>query len=193
MLSERVTRALIVQSKLNFEVANVLMRGGNGYLRRIIHGLNDSAKGWTYFLLTDLDRAQCPSDIISKWLDGQPVHPNLIFRIAVREVDSWLFADKKAFADFLGVNCARIPNDVDQIVDPKRLLIDISKHSRKGKIRRNLVPADGSTAEVGSGYNDILGDFVEKHWNAYRASKNSNSLKRALLKLDAYSFVHEDN
>ncbi|MDF2210039.1 hypothetical protein L1F28_15070 [Arthrospira platensis NCB002] len=42
-----------------------------------------------YLVLTDLDKSECPLAIINEWLKSQPKHPNLLFRVAVKEVESW--------------------------------------------------------------------------------------------------------
>ena len=83
-LSEAVLQEILKQSQQCFAVGCCYRKGGNVYLKKILPGLNNAAKGMPHFVLTDLDQADCPLAIISEWLT-QPKHPNLLFRVAVRE------------------------------------------------------------------------------------------------------------
>jgi hypothetical protein len=125
-LSEAVLREMLKQSQRPFFIGSCLNRGGYGYLKKITPGLNHAAKGMTYLILTDLDRGECPLAIISDWLK-QPKHPNLLFRVAVKEVEAWLLAHREALAEFLGISVSLIPANVDEIPDPKQLLINLAR------------------------------------------------------------------
>jgi hypothetical protein len=179
VLSEAVLREILKQSQRPFSVGTCLNRGGYGYLKRIIPGLNNAAQGMPYLVLTDLDNAECPLAIISKWL-SKPKHPNLIFRIAVKEVEAWLLAHKEAFAKFLGISVNLIPDDVDAIPDPKQLLINLARKSNKTSLRDAIVPAANSTASIGKDYNGQLIKFVQEDWQMELAQANSRSLQKAV-------------
>lgn len=69
VLSEAVLREILKQSQRPFSVGNCLMDRGVGYLKNNISGLNHAAKGMPYLVLTDLDNAECPLAIISKWFE----------------------------------------------------------------------------------------------------------------------------
>ena len=86
-LSEAVLREILKQSGRPFVVGAVYRRGGFGYLRANVRGFNNGAKGIPFFLLTDLDKNECAPMLIQEWLTV-PLHPNLIFRVAVREVEA---------------------------------------------------------------------------------------------------------
>ena len=90
-LSEAVLRVMFMQSTRAYAVGNCLGRKGSGYLKKKIKGFNQVAKGIPFFVLTDLDQTDCPPLLIGKWL-SIPKHENLLFRIAVREIESWLLA-----------------------------------------------------------------------------------------------------
>ncbi|MGL5065102.1 MAG: hypothetical protein ACRC62_34470, partial [Microcoleus sp.] len=94
-LSEAVLKQMLKQSERPFSVGNCLNQRGYGKIKKIIGGLNHAAKGMPYLVLTDLDNAECPLEIIFEWL-SQPKHPNLLFRIAVKEVEAWLLAHREA-------------------------------------------------------------------------------------------------
>lgn len=174
-LSEAIIRQIIRQSKRDFIVGTCYNRRGYGYLKKTIRGFNNAAKGTPYLVLTDLDKNECPLGLIEKWLP-HPKHPNLLFRIAVREVESWVLGDRAAFAKFLGIKQELIPQDVDGLEDPKKKLIDLARKSRK---RGGIVPAKGSTAKIGPDYNGQLIDFVTNYWQVEVAALSSPSLKRA--------------
>lgn len=178
-LSEAVLREMLKQSERPFLVGNCFCRGGYGYLKKILPGLNYAAQGMTYLILTDLDQAECPLELISKWLT-QPKHPNLLFRVAVREVEAWLLAHREAFADFLGISKSLIPMNVDEIPDPKQCLINLSRKCKKRSLRDAIAPAPDSTAKIGKDYNGQLIQFVRNDWRVAEAQVNSPSLQRAM-------------
>lgn len=174
-LSEIVIVEIIGQCGGRFEPSPIYRRGGAGYLRRKIKDFNRAAQGMPFFVLTDLDQHECPPSLIANWL-RVPKHSNLIFRVAVREVEAWVMAHREAFAKFLGIAVELIPLRIEEIDDPKELLVRLARRSRRADVRRDLVPRPGSTAKVGRDYNGALGRFVMKSWNAFEAAENSASL-----------------
>jgi hypothetical protein len=185
VLSEMVLRKLLHRSAIRYWVGQTLPANGYGWIKKRIRGLNAAAKGMPYLVLTDLDIYECAPVLIREWLPA-PKHPNLLFRIAVREVEAWLLGCREAFAAFLGVPESRIPLNVDEIEDPKRLLINLARRSRKGYIRRDIVPQDGSTARVGPDYNGRLTSYVVKHWDPAIAKEHSPSLQKAIDAMDTF-------
>jgi hypothetical protein len=178
-LSEAVLRTILHQSNRRYIVGNCYSKNGFGYLKKNIKGFNNAAKGTPYIVLTDLDRAECPQELIQEWLPYTK-HPNLLFRIAVREVEAWLLADSDSFAKFLGVSQTLIPQNVDEISDPKQTLINIARKSQKRELHEAIVPRSNSTAKVGRDYNGQLIYFVNNYWQMEAAKLCSPSLKRAI-------------
>jgi len=127
-------------------------------------------------------------DLLSEvvWLP-YPKHPNLLFRVAVREVEAWLLAHRDAFAKFLAIPPRLIPANVDAINDPKQLLILLAGKSKKRQLREALVPSSRSTAKVGPDYNGQLIIFVEDFWNMKIAAQNSFSLQRAMNEIKNFN------
>jgi hypothetical protein len=168
-----------------YAVGTAYRRRGNGYLRRTIHGWNDAAQGIPFIVLTDLDTCPCPPELINKWLPlGK--HPNLLFRVAVREVEAWLLADPDNLSQFLNVKRALIPAQPDSIVNAKAALVGVAGRSRSKAIRESIVPKRGSTAKQGPDYNGRLGLFVRQHWDIEAAKDNSESLSRTLDRLNSF-------
>lgn len=178
-LSETVLRRIIEQEpKHRFAIGNCYCRGGYGYLKRTLQGFNNAAKGTPFLVLSDL-QAPCPPIQVETWLPV-PAHPNLLFRIAVKEVESWLLADRTGFASFLGVSKNLIPKNTDKIDHPKKYVIRLARKSRRRILREGIVPKANSTATIGPDYNGILSHFVNDIWNITEAVETSESLQRAV-------------
>ncbi len=179
LLSEAVLRKLLECSSKDYAVGTCYCQGGVGYIKNKIMGFNHAARGTPFLVLADLDNVVCPPDLIKQWF-MQPKHPNLIFRIAVREVEAWLLADRKGFAGYSRISEKKIPAASEDITDPKRTLIALVKHSPLADLRSDIVPREGTTAKIGPNYNGRLIDFVHSKWNVKNAKNNSLSLSRAI-------------
>jgi hypothetical protein len=159
-------------------------KSGYGYLKKTANGFNNAAKGTPFIVLCDLED-ECAPSLITNWLI-KPKHPNLIFRVAVREVEAWLLADAEGISSYLGVSQSKVPGNVDNIEDPKGGIIELAKRSRKPQLRLGIVPIAGSSAQVGPDYNGLLSVFVKTKWNIDRACSNSNSLRRAVKAITSF-------
>jgi hypothetical protein len=191
-LSEHLLRALLVQTNRNFIVGTVYGKKGAGFLKQKLPAFNNAAKGSPHLLLTDLDAVICVPTLIEEWfgchLQEFPNrrHANLIFRVAVREVEAWVMADREKFADFLGISRTLIPNQIDTIPDPKALLLQLVSKSRKRELRNDIVPRPGEKRKIGPDYNGRLGEFVQTSWRAEVACVHSSSLARAWKTIIAF-------
>jgi hypothetical protein len=161
-LSEAVLRMMLHKSGRQYAVSSCYGRSGFGYLKSKIIGFNNAAKGTPFLILTDLDKKECAPLLLQEWL-RIPKHHNLLFRKAVRSVESWLLADRSSFASFIGVQKDSIPLSPDDQEDPKRFLIEITVKSRKKELREAITPAKGSTARIGPDYNGTLINFTERY------------------------------
>ena len=184
-LSGAVIDKILAASRQTYSIRVRYNGGGYGWIKTKIGGFNNAAKAMPYFVLTDLDTCECAPVLVRQWL-GAPRHPNLLFRVAVREVEAWVLGCRESFAEFLGVPENRIPTNVDEIEDPKKLVINLARRSRKRDIRLDIVPRDGSTARVGPNYNGRLISFVKTNWDPAVAKERSLSLKKAISVLDAF-------
>jgi hypothetical protein len=186
-LSEAVAIALLQQSGREYRIWQRLRRKGFGYLKSKAHAFNQMAfSGLPVLLLTDLDRHPCAPALRRDWLPG-PISERLLFRVAVREVESWLIADPEGLAGFLGISRAKIPLAPDQLPEAKGSLLSLVKTSRKRALRSEILPAPGSTAPVGLGYNLQWSRFVRDHWSPRRAAERSPSLQHARLRIREFS------
>lgn len=188
-LSEAVLRRLLEHSGRCYQIGTSYHRGGSGYLRRIVAGLNNAARGMPCLVLTDLDQAECAPALIRDWLRPASHHPNLLLRVAVKEVEAWLLADRKGFADFIGIREESIPLDSDSIEHPKESLINLVGRSRRRRLREAILPPPGSTSKQGPDYNGALIPFVQDDWNPANAARMSSSLERIVRTLKEFQPV----
>jgi hypothetical protein len=189
ILSEAVLRKLVMRSQKKYLIGISYNAYGWGRIKNKINGLNNAAKGMPYLVLTDLDKYECPPVLIRDWFTGE-IHNNLLFRIAVREVESWLLACRGSFAKYLGVSENKIPADVDAISDAKQFLVNLTRRSRKRRIRLDIVPQDESTAKIGPAYNNRLVYYVENVWDVGVACQNSQSLQKAIKAIDTFEPIY---
>ena len=182
-LAESVLRKLVAVVRPDLTIWQVMRKNGSGYVRSRARELNRAAQQVPVFILVDQDRPEpCAADLIRSWL-GAPSAPNLLFRTAVFETESWIMADRDAFAAFLRVPATTLPENPDAILQPKELVVALARRSRGRDIRDDLVPARGSTAKVGPAFNPRLTGYVTSSWDPVRAAEASASLHRAIVRL----------
>ena len=162
---------------------HALGRRGNGHLKQLAQSLNQSAAGMPYLMLTDLDSGVCAPELVADWMGGHPLHPDFLFRVAIKEVEAWLLADYKGLAKYLGVQQSIMPRDFDGIADPKHELLMVARRSRFRKIREDIVFEANHGPIPGPDYNGALSRFVAENWAVETAAERSPSLGRMLLRL----------
>ncbi len=182
-LDEAVLRRLAAD--LGFHVGAVYGRAGKPHLKARIEGYNQAARFWPWVVLVDLDKDECPPSLRAEWLPDPAEH--MYLRVAVREIESWLLADRAGIAAFLGTSKDRIPRDVDALDDPKQTLIDLARSSRRRAVREDMAPRPGSGAAEGPAYTSRMSEFVAKggrgHWQPSSAAEASPSLARCIRAL----------
>jgi hypothetical protein len=153
--------------------------------QRITQYQHAARSGLVFVCLADLDSDECPPTLLQRWLP-QGKHINLLLRIAVREVEAWLLADRSNFAAFLGIPQNKIDLNPDQYPDPKQVVVSLARKSKHKHILRNVVPSQGSTAQVGKAYSDELISFAIQRWDIDAAVENSPSLARAVKAIESF-------
>ncbi|RKU27686.1 hypothetical protein C6497_10705 [Candidatus Poribacteria bacterium] len=182
-LSEAVATEIL--TRLGFVIQRSIVYKGFGSLKQKAIGLNQNArKPYDVFMLTDLDSPNvCPPTLIQSWVRGS-LNPGFYLRVAVMEVESWVMADRQAFAEFLEISGNQIPTPTDKILDPKNTLLTLVKKSKSTTLRRELVRDEGiNNLRIGPGYNPRLSEFIYNHWDIQRATSNSPSLGRTVNRL----------
>lgn len=183
LLSEIVLRRL---AEPRFAIGTVYGRRGVGYIASQIRAFNNAARGAPWIVLADLDNNACAPGLIRNWLPNGP-NPNLILRIAVREVEAWLLADAATFAQMLGIAAHLVPTQPENLPDPKRALIATCRHSRRRELRKDVLPRHPSDAQ-GPGYNERVGQFVNSAWQPGVARRSAPSLDRAMNALASFQW-----
>ncbi|MCC7352745.1 MAG: DUF4276 family protein [Anaerolineae bacterium] len=186
-LDEQVLRRLLQQSRRPFVAGVCYGKRGKDHLQQNVSRFNQAAVHVPFIVLTDLDDEDCPPGLVSRWLP-QGRSSNLILRIAVREVEAWLLADRERFAEFLRIAVTKIPQQPDDCADPKSLLVNLARRSRRRDIREDIVPAPGSTSRVGKNYIGQLMRFVLNEWSVDEAARQcSPSLDRAMRAIQSFT------
>ena len=185
ILSEFVMYKMIERFGSKYRIGTPYSGGGFGYIKKRIAGFNAASIHVPFFVLADLDNHECPVALMNDWLPAKSRNQNLIFRIAVREVESWILSDRAGFASFIDISIQNIPLKPDLVPDPKQALINLVKKTRKRRIKEDIVPRN-EYAAIGPNYNDRLMEYVLQNWDIDRAIENSDSLKRAIAALDKF-------
>ncbi len=179
----------LVNSTGKYRIVNTYSEGGFGYIKKNLNGFNTASKGCPFFVLTDLDTVECAPSLIQNWLKV-PSHPNLLFRVAVREVEAWLLADIEGFSIYTGISIANLSKNPEELVDPKLELLNLIRKCRKRDIREDILPRD-EFAAIGPNYNGRLAEYVSLFWSIERASKRSKSLQKALQHLQRFHLTYD--
>lgn len=182
-LSEAVVDRLVAEVNHGLEVVVRIGRKGNEFLKKKLPELCAWSKSTPVVLVTDLDRGECPLRLILEWAHGASLPHRLLFRVAVREVEAWLLADREAFSEFVGAPINKVPLHPEILDTPKQTLLGLVRRYGRRQLKNELLPAPGSLAPVGLGYNSVLIDYVNNSWSPQRASMNADSLARAQIRL----------
>lgn len=184
VLDEIVLRRLI--EGLGALSGSVYGKNGKSFLLEKLDAYNQAARFVPWVILIDLDHdADCAPPFLQSCLPNPARYMH--FRVAVREIEAWLLADRESLAKFLSVGISRIPNDPENLNSPKSTMVEIARHSRRRDIRENMVPRAGSGRKIGPAYTSLLIEFArdpENGWRPNVAAKSSESLDRCMRRLE---------
>jgi hypothetical protein len=183
LVDEAVVRRLI--EHVGAEIGPVHGRQGKDHLKRNLIGYNRAAVFAPWLVLLDLNSdAECAPALRETLLSA--ASPMMRLRIAVREVEAWLLADRERIARFLGVPAARVPRVPEVEADPKRSIVGLAQRSKRRAIRDDIIPRQGSGRSQGPGYTSRLMEFVldkRRGWRPEVAASRADSLRRCLIAL----------
>lgn len=177
-VGERLLREAIP----DIEIAGPIGGKGRTYLQKKYGEFVRLCQTQTLLHLTDMDRDECAPSLIADWIGEKRLPDRFLFRVAVRETEAWLMADRDGFAAFSGIPKSKLPHDVESLDDPKEALKTlVRRHGRKDLQASILPPPTARTARVSESYNPTLSAFIRdpNGWNPARAAENSDSLRRA--------------
>lgn len=184
-LSMAIAQRVVAASDRDFEVASRFVARGFGNIKRSMLKYCQASHVTPHVVLTDLDQEVCPVALRGAW-DVQALPRTLLFNVAVREIESWLLADRIGFAKFLGVPPIKLPAQPEAVMQPKETLMSIVRRSRSRRLAAELVPAAGSAARIGPLYNERLCRFALSDWDIGAAAVASPSLQRMRSRLEQF-------
>jgi hypothetical protein len=178
--------AKIIQS-VGHESGICYGKKGCDFIRDNIRRFNKAAHLTPYLTMVDfMDTGlPCPPEVVQEWLPHR--EPQMLFRLVVRELESWLLADRQGIADFLYIALNKVPHNPEDVGDPKQQLVNLARKSRSKSIRDALVPPPGSTAQVGRLYTSEIARFITSNWSIDEAKLLSPSLAKCISSLEALS------
>jgi hypothetical protein len=186
IVDEAVAQRLIEQ--IGAVAGPVYGRRGKDHLRKSLGGYNHAARFAPWLVLMDLNSdAECAPILRAALLPAEASMMRL--RIAVREVEAWLLADRERFARFLGVPALGLPVSPEAEADPKRTVVAIARRSRRRELREDIVPRPGSGRSEGPGYASRIIEFVldeKRGWRPEVAALRADSLRRCLAALKTF-------
>lgn len=159
---------------------------GSGYIRRTVGGFNRAAKGINYLTLIDLmdSGIACAPDVVRDWVPHRK--RGMIFRVVVREIESWILADRFGIAAFLSVAEHRVPLNPENEPDPKLALVNLARRSRRKTLKNAIIPENGMSGVTGRLYTTEVRRFVFDHWSVPNAMMNAPSLRKCVERLQAF-------
>jgi hypothetical protein len=95
-------------------------------------------------------------------------------------MEAWLLGDREGMDTFFGIEAGNVPERPEEVANPKRELVNLSRRSRFKRIREGMVPAAGSTASVGPEYGGLVAEFSIARWNWQAAADACDSLRRLI-------------
>lgn len=179
-----VVAAQRMAASLSIKVAgqSISLGGKDNFLRNLPR-YNQAAKHFDGIVLAicDHDSNKCVGPELPKLLQS-PRSSNLVFRLCVPELEAWLLADHHAMSDLLGLSLTAFPREPDQLVKPKRSLVDLARKGR-ADVALQLCPPRNQSGLVGPEYSMVMEQFVRERWDPRRAAVRSPSLSRAMKAL----------
>lgn len=185
VLSLVVMEKVLTHTGRGYKVVRPMVERGVGNIRQSIAKYRNASNALAHVVLTDLDQATCPPFLREQW--GVAILPNsMLFRIAVREVEAWVLADRVGFAGFAGIPQSKVSQTPETLIDPKQTLINLVRKSRNRRLAAELVPLQGSSMSKGPLYNERLSQFVRERWDVATAMQAAPSLKRTVERLHTF-------
>ena len=154
-------------------------------IRKSISKYRNASHVLPHVVLTDLDLAVCASELRAQWGVSQ-LPPAMLFRVAVREVEAWLLADRAGFAEFAGIAATKVTQQPESLRDAKQTLINLVRRSRNKRLASELVPPTGSAVSIGPLYNERLSAFARSGWDVTAAMASAPSLERTVARLHTF-------
>lgn len=182
-LQESVLLKLLRQYRQDLCLEFTLGKRGNQYIREHINGFIQASRAQIHhIILTDLDYISCSPQLFRDW-NIEVLNNNCLVRVAVREIEAWIIADRENFAAFMGIPVSRIPINTELIADPKAFIVNQARSAKKKELK-DIVPL--GIGKQGPGYNTLIQRFIENEWEPESARKYNRSLDKAIVRLSDF-------
>ena len=112
----------------------------------------------------------------------------MCLRLAVRQVEAWLLADRESFAARFDIR-RRLPESPEAEPDPKATVVNLCRGSGSRDVRGAMVPRPESGRKVGPEYAANIRSYAEHDWDPERARTSAPSLDRAILSLEKMALL----
>lgn len=180
----------IIASKDRFRIRCSLGKKGCGYLTSNLEKFNALANSHHVLLVLDLDNKHDLQEFKNN-IEGQIRNKDekLKIIVPVREIESWLLADREGLSKFLAVSKDKIDREPELLLDPKEKIINLAKQSRDSNIKKGIPPKQGAAAKMGLSYNTLLSSFIREYWDITRAFELSPSLRETISFIDEIQHV----
>lgn len=185
VLSLVVMEKVMAHTQRGFSVVRSLNENGVDKIRLSLTKYRNASHVLAHVVLVDLDNATCAPALRQQW--GVPTLPDtMLFRVAVREVEAWVLADRAGFASFAGIPQNKVSPSPETLADSKQALINLVRQSRNRRLVSELVPEQGTSMSKGPLYNERLGQFVREKWDVAAAMQAAPSLQRTVDRLQEF-------
>jgi hypothetical protein len=185
IVDEAVVRALL--SYAGHAPGTIYVQGGKSRLLAKLAGFNAAARLSPWLVLVDLNGdAPCAPEFVTAVMPTPS--PQMVFRVAVRQAEAWLMADREELASYLRVSRTLVPNDPEAEADAKRAMVNLARGSRDRHVREDMVPMQASGRKTGPNYAGRLIEFATRRWRPDVAAERADSLNRCLQRLAALPF-----
>jgi hypothetical protein len=180
IVDEAVVRTILAHA--GRPAGTIYVQGGKSRLLDKLAGFNAAAQFQPWFVLVDLDNdAGCAPDFISTALPDPSTY--MTFRVAVRQAEAWLMADREALASYLRVSQSLVPKEPEAEPDPKQTMVNVARGSKDRHVRDDMVPTPGGGRKTGPNYAGRLIEFATQRWRPDVAASRANSLSSCLQRL----------
>lgn len=184
-LSLSVMLKVMAFTQRDYIVLRPLVERGVDNIRRSLPKYRNASRALAHIVVVDLDDEPCAPALRAQW--GLTTLPaQMLFRVAVREVEAWILADRTGFANFASILPSKVSQTPETLSDPKQTLINLVRSSRNRQLSREIVPKQGTSMSKGPLYNERLSKFVRNDWDVAAAMQAAPSLQRTVNRLQHF-------
>jgi hypothetical protein len=174
-----------ILTELGFPLGPIHGRQGKGQLDKGLRGYNNAARYAHWLVIRDLDQdAECAPGLVKRLMPASSAY--MCLRVAVRQIEAWLLADRSGIAAWLQVPLEIVPEDPETLRDAKAAVVQLAQRSRNRRLREDVVPAPNTSAKVGPGYTARIIEFATNVWRPRVAAEVCESLAGCLKAVERW-------